>query len=163
MRSTGVTYHWNNNSTAGSISGLAAGTYSVTVTNPTGCTASASATITNVASNISVTFSTTQAACGQSNGGATATVSGGSTPYVYNWSTGSTTNTISNVAAGGYPLTVTDNAGCSVVNTAAISNTGGPTVSATPTSPTCFGGSNGSALVSATGGTQPYTYLQLSY
>ncbi len=155
---TGVTYHWSNNSSAGSITGLAAGTYSVTVTNPTGCTASASATITNVASNMVVTFSITQTACGQSTGGATATVTGGTSPYTYHWSTNVTTNSISNVAAGGYPLTVTDNGGCSVVNTASISNTGGPTATATPTSPTCFGGTNGSATVSATGGTQPYTY-----
>ncbi len=155
---TGVTYHWSNNSSAGSITGLAVGTYSVTVTNPTGCTASASANITNVASNISVTFSTTQAACNQSNGGATATVNGGTSPYTYSWSTGSTTNVISNVAAGGYPLTVTDNTGCSVVNTATISNNGAPTITATPTSPLCFGGTNGSASASATGGNQPYTY-----
>ncbi len=155
----GVTYHWNNNSTAGSLSGLGAGSYSVTVTNPAGCTASASATITSTASNLSVTFSASQAACGQSNGGATATVSGGSSPYTYNWSNSSNTNSIANVAAGSYSLTVTDNTGCSVVNTATISNTGGPAVTVTPTSPTCFGGANGGASAVVSGGSTPYTYI----
>jgi PKD repeat protein len=155
---TGVTYQWSSGATSGSITGLAAGTYSVTATNPAGCTATASTVISSTPANISVTFNTTQAACGQSNGGATATVSGGNAPYIYNWSTGSTTNSISNVAAGGYALTVTDNGGCSVVNTATISNSGGPTVNVNTTAPTCFGGANGSATASATGGTQPYSY-----
>ncbi|HLP20083.1 MAG TPA: T9SS type A sorting domain-containing protein, partial [Chitinophagales bacterium] len=155
---TNVTYVWSTNATTGSISGLAAGTYSVTATNPAGCTATASAVVSNVASNISVTFTTNQAACNQSNGSATAAVTGGSAPYTYSWSTGSITNTIANVAAGGYALTVTDNTGCSVLGTATISNSGAPTVTATATAPTCFGGSNGSATASASGGSQPYTY-----
>jgi PKD repeat protein len=155
---TNVTYQWSNSSTNASLSGLGAGTYTVTATNPAGCTASASAVITSAPSNISVTFSTTLAACGQSNGGATATVTGGSSPYTYLWSTNSTTNSISNVAAGSYPLTVTDNAGCSVVNSASISNSGGPTVTANSTAPTCNGGANGSATATATGGSAPYTY-----
>lgn len=155
---TNVTYHWSNNATTGAITGLAPGTYSVTATNPTGCTASASVTITNTGASMSVSFNITQAACGQSNGAAAATVTGGASPYNYLWSTGSTTNSISNVAAGGYPLTVTDNSGCTLVSTAAISNTGAPTVTATPTSPACYGGNNGSAAATATGGTSPYTY-----
>ncbi len=155
---TGVTYNWSNSATSGSISNLAAGTYTVTATNPAGCTATASAVITNTPANISVTFTTTQAGCGQSNGGATAAVSGGSSPYSYNWSTGSSTSSISNVPAGGYAVTITDNSGCSVVNTATISNTGGPTINVSVTAPACFGSSNGSATANATGGTQPYTY-----
>lgn len=155
---TNVTYHWSNNSTTGAVSGLAPGTYSVTATNPTGCTASASVTINNTGTAISVTFNITQSACGQSNGGAAATVTGGTSPYSYLWSNGSTTSSISNVAAGGYPLTVTDNGGCTVVSTAAISNIGAPTITANPTSPACFGGTNGSAAVTVSGGTGPYTY-----
>ena len=154
----GITYVWNTGATSGSLSNLSAGTYSVTITNSNGCTASASTTISSSTVNINVTFNTTNANCGSSNGSATATVNGGTSPYTYNWSNGGTTAGISNVPAGGYTLTVTDNSGCSVSNVATISNQGAPTVSITPTSPTCFGGSNGSATASASGGNPPYTY-----
>lgn len=151
-------YTWSNGSTAGSLSNLAPGTYSVTVTVSTGCTASATTTISGSASSVAVTFSITQANCGTSNGGAVATATGGTTPYTYNWSNGGNTNSISNVPAGGYTLTVSDASGCSVSNVANISNAGAPTVSISPTSPTCYGGNNGSALAAATGGTTPYNY-----
>jgi len=151
-------YSWSNGSTAGSLSGLAAGTYSVTVTVSTGCTASATTTITGSPTSVSVTFTTTPANCGSSNGAATANVSGGTTPYTYLWSTSGTSNNINNVPAGGYSLTVTDASGCSVSNTANISNAGAPTVSIQPTPPSCYGGNNGSALAAATGGSTPYSY-----
>lgn len=155
---TGVTYQWSNSSTAGAISGLGAGTYSVTVTNPAGCTASSVAIISSSPNNLSVSFTTTQTACGQSNGSATVTATGGVTPYTYNWGNGSTTNSISNLTAGAYPVTVTDNAGCTILGNASVSNSGGPSVTITPTSPTCFGGQNGSATANVSGGNGPFNY-----
>ncbi len=154
----GVTYQWNNTSTNGSIASLDAGTYSVTVTNPAGCTASSVAIISSTPNNLSVSFTTTQTACGQSNGGATVNATGGVTPYTYNWGTGSTTSSITNVAAGAYPVTVTDNAGCTILGNASVSNTGGPSITITPTSPTCFGGQNGGATASVSGGNGPFNY-----
>ncbi|MCX6200092.1 MAG: PKD domain-containing protein [Bacteroidetes bacterium] len=155
---SGISYAWSTSSTAGNIGSLAAGTYSVTVTNGNGCTASASATITNVASNISVTFNSSPAACSQSTGSITATPTGGSGGYTYSWTGGGTSATISNQAAGSYTVTVTDNSGCSSTAVGTISNANAPTVSVTQTSPSCFNGTNGSATASASGGTPGYTY-----
>ncbi|MBK7149975.1 MAG: T9SS type A sorting domain-containing protein, partial [Bacteroidetes bacterium] len=156
--SSGITYNWSNSSTAGSITSLAAGTYTVTATNSNGCTATASGSISTTPSTLGVTFGTTQAACGQSTGSATATVSGGTGPYTYNWSNGGTNATISNVAAGGYTLTVTDATQCTIAGVANVSNVGAPTVTISSTAPSCFGGSNGNASVTVTGGASPYTY-----
>lgn len=155
---SGISYAWSNSSTAGSISNLAPGTYSVTVTNGNSCTASASASITNVASTMNVTFSSTNAACSQSTGSITANVTGGGGGYTYNWSGGGTSATLSNKAAGSYTVTVTDNTSCTISAVGTISNANGPSVSVTQTAPTCFGQPNGSATASPTGGTPPYTY-----
>lgn len=154
----GVTYNWSNGSSSGSLSNLAPGTYSVTVTNANGCSASAATTLINSSAGIAISFNTTSAACGSANGSATASANGGNGNYTYNWSTGSTSSSINNVQAGGYNLTVTDGVGCSASGVATISNFGGPAVTITPTAPNCSGGNNGSATVSATGGTSPYTY-----
>jgi PKD repeat protein len=156
--SSGITYNWSNSSTSGSITNLAAGTYNVTATNSNGCTATASGTISSVPSTLGVSFNTSSSACGQSTGGATATVSGGTGPYSYNWSNGGSSASISNVAAGGYTLTVTDATQCTVAGVANVSNVGAPTVSISSNAPSCFGGSNGNASVTVSGGSSPYTY-----
>lgn len=153
------TYSWSNGGNAGTISSLAPGTYSVTITASNGCTASASATITNVASTMNVTFSSTPSACGQSTGSLTANVSGGSGGYTYNWSGGGSSSSITNKAAGSYTVTVTDNSSCTVSFIGTISNANAPTVTINGTAPTCFNGTNGSATSTVTGGTGSYTYV----
>ncbi|MFN8323578.1 MAG: PKD domain-containing protein [Chitinophagales bacterium] len=152
------TYSWSNQATTGSISNLAPGTYSVTITNTSGCTATATSVITNVASSMNVTFTSVAAACSQSNGSITAAVSGGGGSYTYNWSSGGTSATISNQPAGSYTVTVTDNTNCTVSNVGTISNANAPTISISQTAPLCFGGTNGSATATVTGGTPAYTY-----
>ncbi len=152
------TYSWSNGGNAGTISGLAPGTYTVTITASNGCTASASATITNVASTMNVTFTSTPSACGQSTGSITANVTGGNGGYTYNWSGGGTTQGISNKPAGSYTITITDNSNCSVTFVGTISNANGPVVTINSTAPSCFNGTNGSATSTISGGTQPYTY-----
>jgi PKD repeat protein len=151
-------YVWNTGATSGSLSNLAPGSYSVTVTNNNGCTASATTTIGNVPSTMAVTFNITQANCGATNGAAQALPTGGAPGYTYNWSTGSTNAIIAGLGAGGYSLTVTDNAGCSISSVATVGNIGAPTLTASGISPTCFNATNGSATASATGGTTPYNY-----
>ncbi|MCW3103477.1 MAG: hypothetical protein JWO09_1917 [Bacteroidetes bacterium] len=161
----------NNIAGADILDSLAAGTYTVTVTDNSGCISNATVTITEPPAAASVAITgTTPAACGTASGSATAQASGGTGPYDYVWTgtagTLQTTNNISgpdalgSVAAGTYTVTITDNNGCTSTTTASISNSGGATTNITASvNVSCFGGSNGSATANTTGGTAPYDYV----
>lgn len=156
--STPFTYAWSNGGTTATISNLTPGTYTVTVTAANTCTATASVV---VAGNIAISLSTTttQANCVQSNGGVNLTVSGGTAPYTYAWSNGATSQNLTGIAAGSYTVIVTDGAGCTATTSATVTNIGGATVTVSNvTNVTCNGGNNGSITVSATGGNGVYTY-----
>jgi gliding motility-associated-like protein len=155
---------------ADTLSGLAAGTYSVSVTDNNGCVSLTSVTITEPTSAVSVAITgSTNTACGLSNGDATALASGGSGPYDYVWTGASgtllttnnisTSNTITTLAAGSYTVTITDNNGCTTFTTVSISSTGGATVTTTQTDVLCFGGLTGSITATAAGGASPYDYV----
>ncbi len=107
---------------------------------------------------VSVTVTPTPSTCGAPNGSAVATASGAPQPYTYSWSNGATTTAISNLTAGNYTVTVTDATGCSSTKTCTITSSVGPNVTFTSAPPKCFGSSNGSATLNATGGQTPYTY-----
>jgi len=111
--STPYTYNWSNSATSSTISTLLAGTYTVTVTDAGGTTATSSATITEpTALNTTISSQTNVACFGESTGSLTASVTGGTSPYTYNWNSGETSATISGKAAGTYTVSVLDNNGC---------------------------------------------------
>lgn len=155
-----LTYNWSNG-TSGSktINNLSANTYIVSVTDASGCTAIATVSITEPAALDSPFISTTDAACGQSNGSVTASASGGSgAPYTYSWSNATIGYIASNIPAGSYTVTVFDGNGCSITGTAIVANTGGPSVSGISSTPILCNGDTGSVTVTITGGVAPYTY-----
>jgi hypothetical protein len=148
------TYTWSPNvSTTDSAVGLAANTYSITVQDGSGCTATVSITVNQPAA-INISIATTQAHCNTSDGSATATVTGGTGTLTYAWSAGgSTTNVDANLPAAGYVLTVTDANLCQSTASASVSNIGGPTASiASLVNENCNGGANGNIHISVTGG-----------
>lgn len=92
--------------------GLMAGTYTIVVADSTGCFIEAAISI-NEPPQITIITNTIASTCGQSNGSATVTPSGGGGVYTYTWSPGGGNNsTISNVFAGTYTVSVLDNLGC---------------------------------------------------
>jgi len=157
---TAYAYSWSNGATTASITGVVAGTYSVTITDANGCTDSSSITITEPTVLVSSAVVDSNVSCfGYSDGGATASATGGTTAYAYSWSNGTTTATISNVVAGTYSVTITDAQGCTDSSSVTITEPSGMVSSAVVDSTiSCNGESDGGATVSATGGTTPYTY-----
>lgn len=150
------TYAWSNTGTTQTINNLAPGTYTVTITGAGGCTATASGTLassTAIAANVSVTNPT----CGNNNGSATANTTAGTGPFTYVWSNTGTTQTINNLAAGGYTVTITGAGGCTATASGTLAASTAISATVTVVDPTC-GNNNGSATVNAIGGSSPYTY-----
>jgi len=151
-------YLWSDGSTATSIGGLQAGPYQVTVSDGGGCSIVKSFTITSPTP-VALTTGTTQAGCGVSNGSASVTASGGTSPYAYTWSNAATTTSISSVGAGTYSVLVTDKNGCKDSTNASVSNASGPVATISSlVNVNCSTGVMGSISVSDSGGTTPYTY-----
>ncbi len=155
------TYAWSNSAITASITGVTAGTYSVTITDANGCASASSTTITEPTVLVGSTVVDATISCnGLSDGGATASATGGTAPYAYSWSNSATTATITGVTAGTYMVTVLDANNCSSVATVTISE---PNIllgnSHVDSNATCDGLPNGGASALPTGGTAPYTYL----
>jgi PKD repeat protein len=155
---TSITYTWNNGSHASSLTGVPAGTYSVTISNTSGCSASASAIVQN-SNGANITTSSTPVSCfGGADGTASVVATGGSGTYTYAWIGGGSSATISSLAAGSYTVTVSDGSSCSVTASVSVSQPSAAlSATATPSPVTCS--SAGSAVVVATGGNGGYTYL----
>src|SRR5581483_6627002 len=96
---------------------------------------------------------------GGNNGSATASPNGGSAPYTYVWSNGGSSATENTLAAGTYTVTIMDAHGCTGTGSVTITQPTAIVASASSaTNVTCYGGNNGTATVSPSGGTAPYTY-----
>ena len=154
------TFEWSNGDTIPwSISNLTAGPYEVYITDANSCIAIASIMVTEPEELI-LTFTTTDAICGGSDGSATVSVTGGTGSYTYEWSTGGTENIISGLFAGVYDVTVTDDNGCTASAATAISNIGAPVITIDSIINIGYGETVGTIYISVSGGiTGIYTYL----
>ena len=135
--------------------------YTVTATNGYGCTASQSVPVQIRRFESLVTV--TDASCyGSYDGAVSMTVTGGVSPYYYNWSNGATTSSITDVSAGLYTVTVTDDTGCKGVDSFRVAQPAQMQVQQVQMQPVfCDQSCNGWVSVTATGGTAPYTYTWL--
>jgi hypothetical protein len=154
----GGTYQWNtgSNNSFINVSPTANTTYTVTVTNGSGCS-NTTATAVTVRPATIATINKTDATCGLSNGSATVSLSGGTGPFSFNWNTGATTISINGLSAATYNVTTTDANGCTSIAGTNIGNSNGPSASVTGGQVVCQGTTiQMNAVVS--GGTTPYIY-----
>ncbi len=156
--STPYTYFWNDPAwqSTETATNLAAGTYSVTVMDANGCSATASVTV-EAPLPLEVVANGTNVSCfNGSNGVANVMVVNGNPAdynYIWNDPNASTTATVSGLSVGTYGVTVTDNNGCLVTQSVTITQPTQLSITTATTDATCGNGSDGSASVTATGGT----------
>ncbi len=113
-------YYWNNGMINDTASNLYAGTYFVNVVDNNGCAAATQNVVINQPGEITISFAKENTSCGKHDGTISAFVTGGSSPYIFNWSQGGTDSTMSDLASGTYTLTVTDSNNCQQVAEATI-------------------------------------------
>lgn len=152
-------YVWTpGNGNTATVANLAAGVYSLVITDVNGCSSNGTATVSN-SNGPTVSCVVSNISCfGGTNGAAMAQVSGGASPYTYAWTpSGGTNATASNLSAGNYAVQVTDNTGC--IGTASVTITEPTQITITETIiPSSCTTDNGSISVVVSGGTGPYTY-----
>ena len=156
---TPYAFLWSDGKTTQNRILLPSGLYIVTVTDSKGCIASSSISITEPAELLQTVIPTHIECNSASAGSIDLTVSGGTTPYSFSWSNGSTTKNISNLASGNYIVTITDSNSCSRIVQVQI-NQGTPFASDEFIKHvSCNGGSDGGIDYYVRGGVAPYTYL----
>ncbi len=154
-------FNWSNGASTQDLSMLAAGTYSVTITDNNGCSRVTEAIITEPGAPLTASVEPIHIRCfGDASGSALSTVQGGTPPYTYLWSNGQTSNDANYIPTGTYTVTITDNNGCHAYSGTIVNQ---PADSlffvATTIQPSCYGYSDGSISIIASGGTTPY-YLR---
>ena len=153
-------YMWNSdaNLTTDTLMNLPAGMHTVVVMDSVGCTDTAMVTLTEPTA-IMLTDTVDNVLCnGDSTGMAIVMATGGTPAYSFAWSNGATSDTIMNLPAGTYTVTVTDANGCMEMLTATVSEATAIMLTDTVDNVLCNGDSTGMAIVMATGGTPAYAF-----
>ena len=152
----GVTFQSSN-----FFNGLTAGTYTIVVEGAAGCQNSSSATLTDPVE-ITYTSFVTDENCGATDGVILITASGGNGTFQYSIDGGVTfqaSNNFIGLVAGNYSIVIEDANGCQAFGVEIVNGTGGATItSATSVDASCFGVTDGSITVVATGGSAPLQY-----
>ncbi|MET0391615.1 MAG: choice-of-anchor L domain-containing protein [Chitinophagaceae bacterium] len=160
-------YSWSNGASSASLSNLNAGSYTLTVTDAKSCSKSGSPVVLAAPAELIATVTSQAASCkGNSDGTATAQVTGGTAPYTYVWSANNQTgSTATGLSKGIATVTVTDNRGCSVQGHTSVSeldkscnNCPGFSATVRGVNTSCITGTDGSVYVTVNGGRAPYTF-----
>ncbi|MBO9702666.1 MAG: gliding motility-associated C-terminal domain-containing protein [Sporocytophaga sp.] len=140
---------------------LAAGTYTVTVTDSKGCKKDSTFTLTQPAPFVIDSSSTNETCDVLDNGKINInSVSGGVAPYAFNWSNGAVSQNVTNLASGNYSVIISDANGCSDTIGFTINAPIPMTIDTNVTKPTCVGGNDGAIqITSVSGGTGPYSFF----
>ena len=156
-----ITFLWDNNSTSNIRTGLSAGSYTVTITDPESCTQVETFVIEDRPVLTATLDSITDAFCfGGSTGGIFVTTTGGTAPYTYLWDdpNAQVDEDPGALTTGTYNLLVIDSVGCTTTLQATVGEPDPLMLAFTPYPVACRDGDNGRAVVEVTGGNGGYTY-----
>ncbi|MGM0478529.1 MAG: LamG-like jellyroll fold domain-containing protein [Bacteroidota bacterium] len=154
------TYLWSDGQTTATATGLAAGTYTVDVTDDNGCIVTSNVTV-NEPDVLAGTATATDATCnGDTDGEVTLNVSGGTTSYSFAWddASNSTTQDLTGVGAGAYEVNITDANGCTATASATVGEPDVLAGTATATDATCNGDTDGEVTLNVSGGSTAYSF-----
>lgn len=154
------TYQWSapTNATTQNLNNVVAGTHNVTVSDANACTVTVTSTLTEPTP-YNISLSTTNLLCyGATDGTASVTVSGETSPYTYFWSNFSTTTSVTGLNAGPFSVVIEDVNGCDTIVTSTITSPTVINIQLTAFEPLCADSGNGSITTVVTGGTAPYGY-----
>jgi gliding motility-associated-like protein len=156
-----VTYQWGpatGNQTTATVVGLTAGDYSLVVTDTEGCTISTIYSIEEPDA-IVADYSIVKNDCfGASDGSVDSQVSGGTGPYSFIWSNGTTSAKLTDVPSDLYYVTITDANQCQYLDSVFVDQPAVVTITPMVEDASCFGSKDGSVTAEAIGGTAPYKY-----
>lgn len=152
---TPYVFTWSNNQSTQNITGLPAGNYALTVVDANNCQSVFNATITQPASALSISITSTDASCGGNDGTAQVTASGGTPSYSYLWSNNTTAANVNNLSTGIISVVVTDANQCTATGSANITAPGGISVSLIAVDASCEGVEDGSIAATVTGAISP--------
>jgi gliding motility-associated-like protein len=150
-------YTWSTGDNTQDIADLQSGTYVLIVSDANGCLISYGTTL-NEPDSLVIQSDIQDATCDANNGSIQIQVTGGTTPYDYSWSNGTTNMNLNNSMAGTYSLAVTDKNGCIATYTGTISSVSNLMVSTLQQDVLCYGQSNGEIQVIVRNGNAPYQY-----
>ena len=151
-------YLWNSGDTLVYVDSLAAGVYTVTVTDANGCTKIDSAEVLTYTP-IQITSEITLASCHNNDGEIDIFVAGGNQPYTYSWSNGDTIQDIDSLSTGVYYVTVTDANGCQMGDSINVGQQLPPTINLSATTINCVGDSSVQLSAQVAGDNSPYTVV----
>jgi hypothetical protein len=160
------TYAWTKTGTSGTyattqdLTGLAAGTYTAAISDANGCSFTSQTATVLAATPMTAPASTTNVTCYNGTNGAIDITPTGKATLSYLWSTGNTTQDLTNIKAGSYSLTMTDGDGCTSSYNYTVTQPTALSASATKSDDTdaSLSVGNGSINLTASGGTTAYTY-----
>ena len=153
-------FTWSNGAHTEDISNLSSGSYTVNIVDANGCNTTGTYQVNNLPGTMVIAGTTSNEYCGNGQGSVILSLSGGDNPYSYNWNNLATSQNITNLHAGNYSVTITDNLGCTGTYSGVVSNTtNGFAANVSAITDENCGNQNGGVNITVSGGIAPISYL----